>query len=284
MSVLENLEMGAYQRDDKPGIREDLDRVYDLFPRLQERRMQRRDALRRRAADARDRSRPSWRARSSFSSTSRPWGWRRSSSTKSSRSSWRSTAKARRSCSSSRTRSWRSTQQAGDTFSRPGRSPWRTTRRRCARTSRFARRISARTGPLKEVLADIERWRGRGDRVALATVVATRRSAPRPVGAKLAVSSSGEITGSVSGGCVEHEVYEEAKDVLANGTTKLVTRHLGRAGLGRRTSLRRGDRRPPTPLDDDILTRSKDAYATEQRAAVVMPLEDGAPTFVREGA
>ena len=38
-----------------------------------------------------------------------------------------------------------------------------------------------------------------------------------------------------------------------------------------------------TLLDDDILTRSKDAYATEQRAAVVMPLEDGAPTFVREG-
>ena len=85
---------------------------------------------------------------------------------------------ARRSCSSSRTRSWRSTQQAGDTFSRPGRSPWRTTRRRCARTSRFARRISARTSPLKEVLADIERWRGRGDRVALATVVATRRPPP----------------------------------------------------------------------------------------------------------
>ena len=40
MSVLENLEMGAYQRDDRPGIREDLDRVYDLFPRLKERRTQ----------------------------------------------------------------------------------------------------------------------------------------------------------------------------------------------------------------------------------------------------
>jgi xanthine/CO dehydrogenase XdhC/CoxF family maturation factor len=52
---------------------------------------------------------------------------------------------------------------------------------------------------LREVLADIERWRGRGDRVALATLVAARRSAPRPVGAKLAVSSSGEIAGSRSG-------------------------------------------------------------------------------------
>jgi xanthine dehydrogenase accessory factor len=115
-------------------------------------------------------------------------------------------------------------------------------------------------------------------------VVATRRSAPRPVGAKLAVSSSGEIAGSVSGGCVEHEVYEEAKDVLANGTTKLVTYGISDeqawdAGLpcgGEIDVLL-------TPLDDDILTRSKDAHATEQRAAVVMPLEDGAPTFVREG-
>jgi branched-chain amino acid transport system ATP-binding protein len=45
MSVLENLEMGAYQRDDKPGIREDLDRVYHLFPRLQERRTQKAGTL-----------------------------------------------------------------------------------------------------------------------------------------------------------------------------------------------------------------------------------------------
>jgi branched-chain amino acid transport system ATP-binding protein len=45
MSVLENLEMGAYQRDDKPGIREDRDRVYDLFPRLQERRTQKAGTL-----------------------------------------------------------------------------------------------------------------------------------------------------------------------------------------------------------------------------------------------
>jgi branched-chain amino acid transport system ATP-binding protein len=45
MSVLENLEMGAYQRNDRPGIREDLDRVYDLFPRLQERRTQKAGTL-----------------------------------------------------------------------------------------------------------------------------------------------------------------------------------------------------------------------------------------------
>jgi xanthine dehydrogenase accessory factor len=98
------------------------------------------------------------------------------------------------------------------------------------------------------------------------------------------VSSSGEIAGSVSGGCVEHEVYEEAKDVLANGATKLVTYGISDeqawdAGLpcgGEIDVLL-------SPLDDDILTRSKDAYATEQRAAVLMPLEEGAPAFVREG-
>ncbi len=67
---------------------------------------------------------------------------------------------------------------------------------------------------MKEVLPDIERWRARGERFAVATVIATRRSAPRPVGAKFAVSESGEMAGSVSGGCVESDVYEHACEVL----------------------------------------------------------------------
>jgi xanthine dehydrogenase accessory factor len=67
---------------------------------------------------------------------------------------------------------------------------------------------------VKEVLADIRRWRARGERFALATVVATRRSAPRPIGAKLAISEGGEMAGSVSGGCVESDVYEHACEVL----------------------------------------------------------------------
>jgi xanthine/CO dehydrogenase XdhC/CoxF family maturation factor len=76
---------------------------------------------------------------------------------------------------------------------------------------------------MKEVLRDIERWRARGEQVALATVVATRRSAPRPVGAKLAVSQGGEMAGSVSGGCVESDVFELAREVLADGQPKLLT-------------------------------------------------------------
>jgi xanthine dehydrogenase accessory factor len=69
----------------------------------------------------------------------------------------------------------------------------------------------------------IERWRARGDRVALATVVATRRSAPRPVGSKLAVSERGELLGSVSGGCVESDVAVQAAEVIADGAPRLLT-------------------------------------------------------------
>ena len=76
---------------------------------------------------------------------------------------------------------------------------------------------------MRDVLGDIERWQARGESVALATVVATRRSAPRPVGSKLAVSESGEMAGSVSGGCVESDVYEHAREVLAGADPRLVS-------------------------------------------------------------
>jgi xanthine/CO dehydrogenase XdhC/CoxF family maturation factor len=76
---------------------------------------------------------------------------------------------------------------------------------------------------LKEILGDVERWRARGERVAVATVVGTRRSAPRPLGAKFAVSESGELAGSVSGGCVEGDICERARDVLATGEPVLLT-------------------------------------------------------------
>ncbi len=76
---------------------------------------------------------------------------------------------------------------------------------------------------MKELLPDIDRWRGQGERVAIATVIATRRSAPRPVGSKLAVSESGQLAGSVSGGCVESDVVLAAQDVLAGGGARLLT-------------------------------------------------------------
>ena len=74
-----------------------------------------------------------------------------------------------------------------------------------------------------DVLQEAERWRADGERVAIATVVATRRSAPRPVGAKFAVSESGRLCGSVSGGCVESDVAEHAREVLESGEPRLVS-------------------------------------------------------------
>ena len=76
---------------------------------------------------------------------------------------------------------------------------------------------------MESVLSQGGRWRELGLRVAVATVVATRRSAPRPVGSKLVVSESGQLAGSVSGGCVESDVVLAAQEVLAGGPPRLLT-------------------------------------------------------------
>jgi xanthine dehydrogenase accessory factor len=76
---------------------------------------------------------------------------------------------------------------------------------------------------MREIAEDLARWRREGKRFAIATVVATRRSAPRPVGAKLGVSEAGELCGSVSGGCVESEVYGAAREILDGGEPRLLT-------------------------------------------------------------
>ena len=67
---------------------------------------------------------------------------------------------------------------------------------------------------MKEILDDIERWRAAGRRVAVARVVGTEGSSPRDAGAAMAVSDTGEVAGSVSGGCVEGAVVAEALKVL----------------------------------------------------------------------
>jgi xanthine/CO dehydrogenase XdhC/CoxF family maturation factor len=75
---------------------------------------------------------------------------------------------------------------------------------------------------MKELLPQIEAWRANGNQVAIATVVKVEGSAPRPVGASMIVSSGGDLAGSVSGGCVETAVFEEAQDVLRTGEPKLI--------------------------------------------------------------
>jgi xanthine/CO dehydrogenase XdhC/CoxF family maturation factor len=77
-------------------------------------------------------------------------------------------------------------------------------------------------GTVKELLNDIDQWRAEGQQVAIATVVKVEGSAPRPVGATMAVSSGGDLAGSVSGGCVETAVFDEAQEVLKTGTPKLI--------------------------------------------------------------
>jgi len=67
---------------------------------------------------------------------------------------------------------------------------------------------------MREVLDDIERWHAAGKRIARATVVSVVGSAPRAVGATLAISDAGDISGSVSGGCVEPDVIEQAQAIL----------------------------------------------------------------------
>ena len=78
---------------------------------------------------------------------------------------------------------------------------------------------------MKDVIEEVDAWTARGDAVALATVVAVKRSAPRPPGTKMAVNQNGDIAGAVSGGCVEGAVVQEAEEVLRGGPPRLL--HFG---------------------------------------------------------
>jgi xanthine/CO dehydrogenase XdhC/CoxF family maturation factor len=73
-----------------------------------------------------------------------------------------------------------------------------------------------------EILEQAARWREAGKGVALATVVSTWGSSPRPLGSKLAVDSEGAFIGSVSGGCVEGAVVSEALDTIRDGKPRLL--------------------------------------------------------------
>lgn len=78
--------------------------------------------------------------------------------------------------------------------------------------------MSEATDPLSLAAA----WRQSGKGVALATVVTTWGSAPRPTGSQLVIDSDGRFDGSVSGGCIEGAVVTAAQDVIASGTPKVL--------------------------------------------------------------
>lgn len=74
----------------------------------------------------------------------------------------------------------------------------------------------------EDVLTQAAVWRRGGLGVALATVVATWGSSPRPVGSKLAVNEKGQMIGSVSGGCVEGAVVQTALEIMSGGNPRLL--------------------------------------------------------------
>ena len=75
---------------------------------------------------------------------------------------------------------------------------------------------------MRDILPDIREWRAAGEEIALATVVKASGSAPRQAGAKLAVTRTGKMSGSVSGGCVEGAVFEKSMTVLDSGRPEVV--------------------------------------------------------------
>ena len=76
---------------------------------------------------------------------------------------------------------------------------------------------------MRDVLPTLEGWIRGGRRASLGTVVGTERSAPRLPGSVMAVSETGEVAGSVTGGCVEPAVYVQSEEVLAGGPPRLAT-------------------------------------------------------------
>ncbi len=71
---------------------------------------------------------------------------------------------------------------------------------------------------MREVLNELNQWTREGEEIAIATVIETWGSSPRPLGSKMLVTRSGKMAGSVSNGCIEGAVFEEAQKVLKSGT------------------------------------------------------------------
>ncbi len=138
-----------------------------------------------------------------------------------------------------------------------------------------------------DILSQAEIWAGSGRRAALATVVETWGSAPRPVGSRLAIDDTGLFIGSVSGGCVESDVVVAALDVIESGAPRLLE-----FGVADETAWRAGlscggrIRVYVEPLGPEKLElfRGLEAERNARRScALVTPLDSGESKLVRAG-
>ncbi len=128
---------------------------------------------------------------------------------------------------------------------------------------------------MREILGDLNRWLAAGEPIALATVVWAEGPSPRPVGSHMAVTASGQMAGSVSGGCVEGAVFREAEEILAGGPPKRL-----RYGVvdedGWAVGLACGGTievylEPLAPVHERLLA----ALAADDMVALVTPLDGG---------
>ncbi len=133
-------------------------------------------------------------------------------------------------------------------------------------------------GPaMREVLADVDQWLASGRRVALATVISVVGSAPRGIGAALAISDQGEISGSVSGGCVEPAVIEECLHTIATGRTVLLKfgiteeQNVEQIGLSCGGEIRVFVERAEGPLFDELRRDLREGVTVAQATVIRIP-------------
>jgi len=136
---------------------------------------------------------------------------------------------------------------------------------------------------MKDVLPTLERWIADGKAVALATVVRVERSAPRAPGATLALSETGEVAGSVTGGCVEPAVLLEAEAVLQGAPARTVDYGI-EDETGRSIGLPCGGsvRILVSRLDPAVVSRVADALAADRALGLALA-PDGTARLVEPG-
>lgn len=144
---------------------------------------------------------------------------------------------------------------------------------------------------MRDIIDDVLGWLAQGRTAAVATVVAVVGSAPRPLGSALAVSEDGLVAGSVSGGCVEAAVYEQACSVITTAVPSVSAYGISddqalEVGLTCGGTIRIAII-PITPADAPVLLGLRDALAREASAALAMVIEGpgaGALMLVDDGA